>query len=237
MTNPCFDCIIPLGLRCTTADLLRTHELRQFALPFDWVFGSIDMIQHCLSDDFKTYLDSKQYYCVGRKDKDVLVGHQRYSRMVEPTSRSIFNHHNPMSVAGHAYLTRAVRRFQALLSMKTRRKLFLLCCIDSHYWQQDLLWALFEELSAKTTNFSFIAVNCRQEKGEAARCSESRLLTQTTNEERCAQMTIYELDCIGKNTGAHFRDANDASRLAALVLRPFEFSIMHDPLSATLGEI
>eukprot|EP00041_Stephanoeca_diplocostata_P009051 m.137866 g.137866 ORF g.137866 m.137866 type:complete len:234 (-) comp17584_c0_seq2:699-1400(-) len=230
MSKPCCHCIIPLGLRCTTADLVKAYNLRRFALPFDWVFGSIDMIQHCMSDNFNLYLDSKQYYCVGSKGENALVGHRRYSKMIAPISRSVFNHHDPMSTSGHVYLTRTVLRLQVILAMNDRKKLLLLCCIDSHMWRQDLLWALFEELRAKTTNFYFVAIHCRQEIGDAARHSQPRLLVQTTDAGRCAQMAIYELDCIGKNTGAHFKNVEDTKRLAALVTESFDFDIMDDPL-------
>ena len=47
--------IIPLGRDCNVAEMLRTLGWRQCALPFDWVYSSIDSLRACFQDNFKLF--------------------------------------------------------------------------------------------------------------------------------------------------------------------------------------
>ena len=46
---------IGLGSCCSPAAALRGLQLRNYALPFDWVVSSISALQTCIMDDFKSY--------------------------------------------------------------------------------------------------------------------------------------------------------------------------------------
>ena len=46
---------ITLGSDCSTASALRTLELRDFALPFDWIVSSKISLINCINDDFKCF--------------------------------------------------------------------------------------------------------------------------------------------------------------------------------------
>jgi hypothetical protein len=53
--------IITLGYDCSPASVLRSLNLRDFALPFDWVVSNINAIYNCIQDDFKQY-HTKLYF-------------------------------------------------------------------------------------------------------------------------------------------------------------------------------
>ena len=46
---------LTMGYDCSTAAILRGLELRQFALPFDWVESSIPAITKCIKTNFTNY--------------------------------------------------------------------------------------------------------------------------------------------------------------------------------------
>ena len=101
--------VISLGCRCSQASVYRTFGQRRYACPFDWIFSSAVMVTHCLQDDFRNFLDRRQYFenatvfdAVGlppgsppRERK--LIGHKIYSTMTAGVGRgTIFNHRNPL---------------------------------------------------------------------------------------------------------------------------------------------
>ena len=46
---------ISLGFDCSPAAALRGLNLREFALPFDWVRMKVDILISCIKDDFKNF--------------------------------------------------------------------------------------------------------------------------------------------------------------------------------------
>ena len=49
--------VLSLGSACFTARFMERHGLRRHAGPFDWVFSSPTMVEHCVADDFASFLD------------------------------------------------------------------------------------------------------------------------------------------------------------------------------------
>ena len=49
--------------------------LDRCAMPFDWAFSSPAMVCDCLADDFKSFLDPREYVAIGRRGQvlDCLV--------------------------------------------------------------------------------------------------------------------------------------------------------------------
>jgi hypothetical protein len=47
--------IISLGSCCSPAGALRTLQLRNFALPFDWIVSQIDMLDKCFEQKFENF--------------------------------------------------------------------------------------------------------------------------------------------------------------------------------------
>jgi hypothetical protein len=105
--------IISLGWRCHTSSTLKSLNLKKYSCPFDWIFSNLDMIQDCLEDNFKKFLDKSLYidnptYKTNGENKG---GHKIYGS-------NIFNHHNPKLKEDYNYYLRCVERFTKLLQSK-----------------------------------------------------------------------------------------------------------------------
>ena len=129
----------------------------------------------------------------------------------------MFVHHDPLTDEGMRHLSRAVARFRRIIATGDR-KLFLTvgiggwCTGTSGF--EDVL-RLFECLKGSTSNFSYVAVDCRLGVG----VSEARLLHKEGDEGGC-RCKIYQLDCVGGNSGQKFERVEDADALSALLLVP-----------------
>lgn len=66
---------VSIGPCCDTADILKHYNLRTEAYTFDYIFSTLEMIKHCISDKFNIFLD-KKYYIKG--DHDSSTKHQFY---------------------------------------------------------------------------------------------------------------------------------------------------------------
>ncbi|WP_373320663.1 DUF1796 family putative cysteine peptidase, partial [Acetobacter estunensis] len=53
--------VVSLGSFCFTAQMIQDAGLRRFSGPFDWVFSTPEIIQHCISDNFSDFLQRKNY--------------------------------------------------------------------------------------------------------------------------------------------------------------------------------
>lgn len=62
---------ISLGFDCSPAAALRGLNLREFALPFDWVRMKVDILIRCLKDDFKNFHKNLKF----NYNKKMLVDH------------------------------------------------------------------------------------------------------------------------------------------------------------------
>jgi hypothetical protein len=49
--------ILSVGPNCIRATDLQNNNYRFHSYPFDWMFTSLDMIEHCIEDEFKILLD------------------------------------------------------------------------------------------------------------------------------------------------------------------------------------
>ena len=48
---------ISIGPCCYTTEYIKNNGIRNHSYPFDWIFSSIEMVNHCITDKFKTFLD------------------------------------------------------------------------------------------------------------------------------------------------------------------------------------
>ena len=46
---------ISIGNTCKTAEELKKHNLRVSAYPFDWLFSSLELVEHCKNDKFNKF--------------------------------------------------------------------------------------------------------------------------------------------------------------------------------------
>jgi len=119
--------LISLGQNCSTAWYLKSMGLKQSAYPFDWVATSPEIILHCLSDRFKTFLDRDQMVSRG-----VRAGHMFYHS-------GFFGHRNPKSLkADHEHYQRCTARFLHLMDCQMP-VIFVSTVLNERY--KRLVWA------------------------------------------------------------------------------------------------
>ena len=92
---------ISIGEFCLTSCVLKDLKLKEFSLPFDWIFSNPYMLYNCISDGFSTFLDRTQYKTIQHQK----CNHKQYG--------DIFNHHDPCkNDKDYQYFQRCVGRFQ-----------------------------------------------------------------------------------------------------------------------------
>jgi hypothetical protein len=95
---------ISVGPTCTASELLEHLGLRQAAYPFDWLISSLGMVEHCLDDDFATFLDRGQHRWRGKRQSDHAFYREAFGL------EAVFHHH-PMP-RELAHFERTVERFR-----------------------------------------------------------------------------------------------------------------------------
>ena len=121
---------ISVGPYCSTADILKTYNLRTEAYPFDYIFSSLEIVKHCINDKFNIFLDKKYYtpgtcnnstrhsfYC-NFLDTPLLLQHHinfNCSKDYKVSSGNLFNHHNLIEDNGN--YEKFKRRCNRLLSL------------------------------------------------------------------------------------------------------------------------
>lgn len=112
------------GLNCFSSQLLKRLNLKNESYPFDWLHSNLDIVQDCLNDDFKTFLD-KQYYSSwdwGDVTTDKSCNHKIYGEMAKMV---FFRHKDPLSFnEDYEYYVRCVNRFRELLKSE-EKKIFI----------------------------------------------------------------------------------------------------------------
>lgn len=111
-----------LGSFCYSAQLLRRNNLREESNPFDWLFSSIDMVKHCIEDDFKSFLDKSYYHTVGPHEGSTKIrcNHRLYS--LNADYNPVFNHHNPLeNDDDYQHFVRSIDRFKKILKSDDKK--------------------------------------------------------------------------------------------------------------------
>ena len=80
---------------CVTADYLKITNNRKLAYPFDWIFSSLNIISHCIKDEFRTFLNTNYIKYIN----DVQSSHIIYDNLLNLRLASgvypvVFNNHN-----------------------------------------------------------------------------------------------------------------------------------------------
>ena len=84
MVRPTYHYIISLGCACNTSLYLKKMGLKKFSLPYDWIFSNLDMIEHTVKDEFKSFLNVDLIENI----KPKRASHSLYHSL-------LFNHRNP----------------------------------------------------------------------------------------------------------------------------------------------
>ena len=145
--------IFSVGHRCTSASLIKELHMKYESYPFDWVVSKLEVINHCLNDNFKTYLDVSNYelmrsqtfnkcdnikYHIGYED---IVFNKKYETMFfeseynvdcnEPQNEygtygmALAETHHDIRTDNHkGYFNRCVDRFKRMIAIP-RQKFYL----------------------------------------------------------------------------------------------------------------
>jgi hypothetical protein len=123
---------ISIGPYCDTTEILKLFGLRTKSYPFDWIFSSLEIVYHCISDRFHTFLDNK-YFLSGKTEKstkhsfynhllDTEILQQRYIEQnlkYKPSEGNLHNHHDLNNISHFNIVQRRCNRFLEQILHKT----------------------------------------------------------------------------------------------------------------------
>lgn len=239
--------VVSLGTLCMTAQAMEHWGLRRWPCPFDWIFSGPEMVTHCLTDRFSTFLDQTKY--ISKPSNK--AGHEIYSEMLQ--REVIFNHHNPMLAKDYDFFESSVKSLQALMSSapncdateNTRPQspqsskfskssvLFLLFNLEGRVPLKDVaIQELFQELNRQwqcrqsdAWSFQLLVVKVHT---KAAESPQHRLLADQclSNGKLKNQLLVYELLSQGSHDGWRFSDEKDMKALSEIVLNGRDFRLL-----------
>ena len=86
---------ISIGPYGVTSDYLKITNNRKLAYPFDWIFSSLNIISHCIKDEFKTFLNNDYIkYINDVQSSHIIYDNLLHLRLASGVSPVVFNHHN-----------------------------------------------------------------------------------------------------------------------------------------------
>lgn len=198
--------IVSLGTHCLTSSILKKWNLKNYSLPFDWLFSCPNTVLDCLSDDFEIFLDKSFYQPIPRITGDPGAQHLWY--LEKYGVQDVFAHRDPTAENDYQYTTRTVDRFRNLMRSDDAKLFFMICSPDRNLGNR------FSDLSncirAMTKNSAFIAVTLTDPASNAG-CMSLKLLSSESNH------SFYEFTPSSKERGLGFPDPIDELALLRLI--------------------
>ena len=118
---------IPIGPCCYTTEYIKDSNLRNHSYPFDYIFSSIEIVNHCINDKFKVFLDltyisdcNHSFY--DEKIKTNLLERHSYHVLGLYKVPITFPHHNLHIESVYNSMQRKCNRFLDLLN--SNKKVF-----------------------------------------------------------------------------------------------------------------
>ena len=96
--------IVPIGIDCGVADILKKYKIRKFALPFDWVV-TYNGIKNIIENDFADFLPHNIVY---RENNDIVVFNKYDVKFI----------HDKFNESDIEKYNRRIARFKDLLNNK-----------------------------------------------------------------------------------------------------------------------
>jgi hypothetical protein len=146
---------ISIGPYCTSTVMMRNASVRKQAYPFDYIFSSLSMIEHCLEDKFETFLKddllyTNQYlYDVNQVHPSEIISSNHFyepylqhdtilhiSHLPLPPSIPVFRHHNLTNPETKETFTRRCKRL--LDTLKDGRKKIFVYTINGGDYEKEL---------------------------------------------------------------------------------------------------
>jgi hypothetical protein len=97
--------------------MMQNALLKTASGPFDWIFSSLRMVNHCIATDFEMFLDRTQYVPIPNERRSNLTSafcdHRFYHERCGIAT--MFNHSDPTLPDVYDYMTRCVDRFRRAL--------------------------------------------------------------------------------------------------------------------------
>lgn len=212
---------LSLGTHCYTSALLSRLGLKRFSAPFDWLFSSLDMVAHCLEDDFRIFLDRQYFRPVPvdqRRDGPEynLCEHEYYLQNFGV--HFVFNHTDPNTEEGYAYLGRCVDRLRAVLA-SVDRKVFV-CVASRGQYSAASLKRVIDALVARTEKYELLCVLVDESDANA-------LLPLMNPIENPFGVHLYAHRPVSRLGGTQFDDPVDELPIARLLRRYRESDAAH----------
>ena len=109
--------VISIGCHCATAGELKRFGLKPRSYPFDWIFSTIEMTAHCITDDFSIFLDRSFHRRVSDEEKMFRSANacQHIFYKEKFGVDFVFNHKDITKSEEFSYYVRCVERFRAAL--------------------------------------------------------------------------------------------------------------------------
>jgi hypothetical protein len=143
--------VIPIGSNCETSHILRKHNLRENAYPFDWNCASLEMVYNVLNDNFQDFLNdifigteiNRLYF--GDND-DYIISNEKIFPIICKKYNILFPHdYNKVDVISinkvkNKYKRRIDRFINLIQSNKT---IYLVCCnknFSLNEWQKSVYY-------------------------------------------------------------------------------------------------
>jgi hypothetical protein len=213
-----FNTVLSFGSFCLTAGALQKGGFRQFATPLDWIFSSADMISHCLSDDWNSFMDPSQYI---ERNTDPNAksnaGHIVYSSMIKKPR--IFIHRSPLIRSEFDYYRRCVSRIRDVAHDASAVSLLVLLQSSRHRSRHEK-WVrqfhnLFELLQSGIWKgrFELLVIRLQRRRVEDTDAHEVEFVSSENG--KCVLRVVY-LPIWGQN-GAEFDDIRDQEAFSRLV--------------------
>jgi hypothetical protein len=198
--------ICSLGNLCHTSMFHKVCGLKKESYPFDWIFSNVNKIKHCITDDFKTFLD-RSLHTTRPKNKG---GHMYYGA-------NMFNHHNPKESDEHYnYFIRCVDRFRKLLKSRAPKLFQIIYTNKSMSIFEKIKKEVIELndlLKTKTKNHNICVV--------LHICSTERNISVSEHE----NIKFIILNTLTTSHGRAFRNKDDDALLHKALFENYTFDV------------
>jgi len=209
--------VISFGHRCTAGIFMKGLNVKTESYPFDWIFSNLNIVKHCIEDNFETFLNKKYYtrICdksVTNKHKINIQKHIYYF----PKGNIMFNHHNPLNSKDYNYFVRCVNRFKSLLKNKSN-KLFI-------YYHRNYENKPFDEnnklniiefndfLKMHTKNYTILSIYVQKSN------------TSSLDYIKYENIDFVNINIIGGMNGVKFTNKEDEIKLNKFIKKNYSFS-------------
>jgi len=209
---PTFRHLVSLGWNCMPSSLFKRHGLKRYSLPFDWIFGGPDVVDHMIRDEFRELMSPRNHLHVPVEKRPSpnlgLCDHRFY--LENFGVKDMFNHYDPSIPEDRGYLGRCVYRFKKLYDID-EPKLYVATVKDEKYSPQ-VASRLNDAIHANSKNAKLLFVRL----GTAPTGS---LTPSVTSEKHGANFEVVRFLGLGSLADVIFPNMLDEAAFMWMILR------------------